>query len=376
MLHLVTLQVADAADNVEMSSTQAELDILRLVVELDRDRILSMAEKVEKRGIRNSIRKAHSKLLAGQVELEAGVKPELKTWLEICPFTAASLQTWSSTTLAILVDWASQARWLYSEHLRALLGFDHTQQPPWLDSLYKIARYRYAIRAMVKLAAKQPEIFAAVRIQEVKAPDLHPFSLSNEKDALLTALKNLLKEDSGMVMEQLEKHLGTGNVEGVLRRKCHQTLTLHAEMQLIVFYEGNPSSAPQMRFIGTSKKACFLCHEYLLRHPLGLQALACHQKIYPSWMPPPYYTVNGRFKSSTFMKLSKSIEQLTKKELKTALTAPRRPKNQDSTAGPSLTLTAVVPMGVTAERSTQAQLTHRGGSRSDYLERMSNAQLG
>lgn len=373
MLEPITLKVADAAGNAERPSTQAEPEILRLVVDLDRDRILSMAEKVEKRGIRNSIREANSKLLAGQVKLEAGVKSGLKTWLEICPFTAASTQTWSSGTLAILIDWASQARWLYSEHLRVLLDFDHTRKPPWLDSLYKIARYRYAIRAMVKLAAKQPEVFAAIRIQEVKAPDSRSFSLSKDRNPLLTAVKALLKEDSGIVMEQLEKHLGTRDVEGKLRRKCHQNLTLHAEMQIIVFYEGNPSSAPQMRFIGTSKKACFLCHEYLLRHPLGLRALACHQKIYPSWMPPPYYPVNGRFRSPPFVKLSKSIEQLTRRELKTALTAPRRPKNQDSTAGPSLTLTAVVPMGLTAGPSAQAQTTHRGSNRPDYLERMSNA---
>jgi hypothetical protein len=244
--------------------------------------------------------------------------------------------------MAKLINWASQARWHYSEQLQSLLGTDHMEKPPWLDSLHKIARYHSAIKSMVKLAVKQPEVFADIRIREVRAPDSCSFSLHNEKNPLLAVVKKLVKEDSGMTMNQLQKHLGKQDVETLLRRACRLNLTLHAEMQIVVFYEGNPSSAPRMPFIGTSKKACFLCSEYLLQHS-RLQVSACHQKIYPSWMPPPYYPIPGRFKSTPFLKLSKRIEQLTKRELKTALTAPRRPTNQDSTAGPSLTMTATIP---------------------------------
>jgi len=336
-------RVADAACDAEKSSTQAELEILRLVVELDRGRILSIAAKLEKSGIRNSLQHAHSRLLNGQVKPDTWAEPGLRPWLESCPFMAASLQTWSPSTMAMLVDWASYARWLYSEQLQSLLGLHDTQRPPWLESLHKIARYRSAIKSMVKLAAKQPEVFADIHIQEIKAPNTRPFSLFREKAPLLAAVKNLVGENSGMTMEQLERHLGTQNAQAQLRRACRLNLTLHAEMQMVVFYEGIPSLAPRMPFIGTSKKACFLCHEYLLLHPLRLQVSACHQKIYPSWMPPPYYPIPGRYKSKPFVKLSKKIEQLTKRDLKTTLTVPKRPRNRDSTAGPSLTITATGP---------------------------------
>lgn len=312
--------------------------------------------------MRNFLRETRSGLLAGQVKTETRAKPGLKLWLESCPFTAASLQTSSPATMAMLIDWASQARWLYPEQLKSLLGLDHTQNLPWLDSLHKIARYRSAIKSMVKLAAKQPEVFADIHIREVKAPNSRRFFLSNEKPVLLAAVKNLVKEDSGLIMEQLEKHLGTQDVEAQLRRACRLNLTLHAEMQIVVFYEGNPSSAPRMPFIGTSKKACFLCYEYLLQHPLGLQVSACHQKIYPSWMPPPYYPIPGRFKITPFEKLSKNVEQLTKRELKTALTAPRRLRNQDSTAGPSLTITATIPTGLGSRQAAKVQFTLKDGS--------------
>ena len=329
---------------------------------------MSIAERVEKRGIRNFLRDAHSRLLAGQVKPETRAKPGLQLWLESCPFTAASLQTWSPATMAMLIDWASQARWLYSEQLQDLLGLDDTQKPPWLDSLHKIARYRAAIKSMIKLAAKQPGVFSGIHIREVKAPNSCQFSLLNEKAPLLAAVKNLVREDSGTTMEQLEKHLGTQDAEARLRRACRLDLTLHAEMQIVVIYEGNPSSVPQMPFIGTSKKACFLCHEYLLQHPLRLQVSACHQKIYPSWMPPPYYPILGRFKSTPFVKLSKTIEQLTKRELKTALTAPRRPRNQDSTAGPSLTITATVRTELGSRQPAKVLFTPKDGGPSDDLE--------
>lgn len=326
-----------------MPLTQAESDILLLVVELDRGRILSIAEKVEKSGIRTFVREAYSRLANAQAKQETWAKPGLRLWLDSCPFTAAPLQTWSPTTLVVLIDWASQARWLYSEQLQNLFRLDGTQKSPWLDSLYKIARYRSAIKSMVKLAAKQPEVLVGIHIREVEAPNSSQFFLSHEKSHLKEAVKSLVGKDSGIVMEQLEKHLGTQDVEPKLRRACRLKLTLHCEMQLVVFYEANPTLSPRMRFIGTSKKACFLCHEYLLQHPLRLQVSASHQKIYPSWMPPPYYKVPGHFKSTLFVKLSKRIEKLTRQELKTALTAPRRARNQDSTAGPSLTITTTVP---------------------------------
>ena len=41
--------------------------------------------------------------------------------------------------------------------------------------------------------------------------------------------------------------------------------------------------------------------------------------------------------------LANEIEKLTRHELKVALTAPFRPRNYDSTAGPPLTLTATIP---------------------------------
>lgn len=329
--------------NIEKTSRQAEVEILGLIAELDRGRILSIADRAEKRGIKTSLRNAQSRISAGEVKTAALDKPELKLWLENCPFiTVPSLKTSSPAVPAKLITWASQARWDYSELLPHLFGFDPKQYPSWLDSLYKIARYHAAIKSMIKLAAKQPEIFTDICITEIRAPEVCRFSIANEKATLLTVVKNLVRDDAAITIERLQKHLDTPDTEKKLRNACKLELTLHAEMQIVVFYAGNPSLVPRMPFIGTSKKACFLCYEYLLQHPLRLQVSACHQKIYPSWMPPPYYPVPGKFKSAPFTRLSRSIEQLTRRELKSALTIPRRARTQDSTAGPSLTISEAI----------------------------------
>jgi hypothetical protein len=254
--------------------------------------------------------------------------------------------------MTLLIDWASQTRWFYAERLQKILGLDHAQKPHWLDTLHKIARYRAAIKSMIKFAAKQPEVFEGIEIHDIKAPIPRPFSLSKEKAPFRALLRNLMiKEDSGMILEKLQQHLGKQDVEAELRKACRLNLTLHAEMQLVVFYERNPALVPRIPFIGTSKKACFLCYEYLLQHPLRLQVSACHQKVYPTWMPPPYYPTSRRAKSVPFGKLAQNVEKLTKRDVKTALATPRRPKNQDSTAGSSLTITATTPTGLASRKA-------------------------
>jgi len=316
-----------------------------------------MALKVEKCGILNFLQQARSRLLGFRAKPERGAKSEIELWLENCPFTAAPSTTWSLETTAVLIKWASEARWSYSEEIKILVSPDEPQGPPWLEPLYKIARYHSAIKSMVKLAAKQPELLADSRIQELKAPNTRRFTLQNEKSPLQSAVRRLLQENSSLTMERLQRHFGTEDVEVKLRKACRLDLTLHAEMQLLVFYADKPSLTPLMRFIGTSKKACFLCYEYLRLHPIKLRVSACHQKIYPSWMPPPYHPIPRQYKSATFTDLSRSIEKLARRELQTALNAPRRPANKDSTAGPSLTITATEPSGMELQRRANARGT-------------------
>ncbi|KAF5536715.1 hypothetical protein FPHYL_12925 [Fusarium phyllophilum] len=334
------INLTDMASDAGKPSLQAETEILQLVAELDKGRILPIAERIEKRGICQFLQKTQSGVHYRQLQPE-----KFKIWLESCPFLAppSRIQDWTCATIVRLIHWASEARWQYAEQLRNLLKLDESQSQAWLDNLHKVARYHSAIKSMVKFAVKEPGIFVNIAIRPINAPDPYRFKFPRDEAPLLTVVSTLVGKDTSSTMEKLEKHLGAHDVETRLRGVCPTKLTLHAEMQMVVFYEGNPGLAPHLRLIGTSKKACFLCDKYLRHHSLRLQASACHQKIYPSWMPPPYYNVPGNSAQLPFIKLSRDIEKLTRQELKSALTAPRRPPNYDSTAGPSLTLTATVP---------------------------------
>ncbi|KAF5591763.1 hypothetical protein FPCIR_6043 [Fusarium pseudocircinatum] len=350
------------ASDTEKPSSQAENEVLQLVAELDKRRILPIAERIEKRGIRQFLQKAQSGVQYRQLQSE-----KFKIWLESCPFTASTsrIQNWTCATTVKLIHWASEARWKYAEQLRTLLKLDESQSQAWLDNLHKVARYHSAIKSMVKFAVKEPGIFVEIGIRPINAPDPRRFKLPNGEAPLLAIVERLLGKDTNSTMEKLEKHLGTPHVESRLRRACPPNLTLHAEMQMVVFYEGKPGLAPHLRLIGTSKKACFLCDKYLRHHPLRLQASACHQKIYPSWMPPPYYNVQGNSAQLPFINLSRDIEKLTRQDLKASLTAPPRPPNYDSTAGPSLTLTATVPTELRSLQITQAKSTGQDESSSE-----------
>lgn len=352
------MDFTDVVTDTEKISAHAETEILRLVVELDKDRILSIAERIEARGIREFLQKSKSRLQNGQAQSE-----EFSGWVANHPFTP-TLRNWSHETTAIFIDWAAEARWHHAEQLQSLLRNDDTGNQSWLHHLHKVARYHSAIKSMVKLAVKEPELFVKLSIRDIKAPNQRRFAYPNHENPLLN-VENLVGGDTRPVMEQLESRLGTPKLEGRLRKACRLDLTLHAEMQLIVFYEGNPTCKPSMRFIGTSKKTCFLCDRYMRHHPSRLQASASHQKIYPSWMPPPSYEMPEKSTRTPFMKLSKEIEGLTTRELKNGLTVPQRLWNHDSTAGPSLTATATVPTELRSVGAGQRELTTTDSSSED-----------
>jgi len=340
------LQILTAAANGEKLSMQAETELLEEVVQLDESRILSLVKKLEKCGIRCVFQLGISKLFSGDFNQEILEEPGFGPWLKTSPFVVAPIGSYGTSQLISLVRWASQARWDYPKHLRILLALGPSPHPPFMETLYKLARYWAAIKSMVKLAIKQPELFADIRIQEVKAPSQEKFSLYQEKTPLRKTLKRLVKNDWEMTLDNLAQRWEPDDVEGKLRKACHLTLTLHAEMQLLDFYDHNPAMVPQLRFMGTSKKACYLCHEFLLRHPLRIRVSACHQKVYPTWMPPSHRDLPGVVRSKVFWKFSKDIERATVRALRTGLADSRRPMNKDSTAGPSLTATATVPTKV------------------------------
>lgn len=211
-----------------------------------------------------------------------------------------------------------------------------------IKHIYKLGRYFSATKAMLKLATKQPALFTSIHVEAVQAPDQEHFSLGNDRTALRTALQRWTRTDPEMLMKQLGQSWLTADPEARLRKACRLVLTVHAEMQLLAFYDHHPDLTPRLLFMGTSKKSCFLCHEFMARHPLTIGVSASHQKLYPTWMPAPCSSTVRKKHKVLLWNFSRHLEETVIRDLQTRLGI-RRPMQMDSTAGPSLTTTGTLP---------------------------------
>lgn len=320
-----------------------EPDILYKIISLNHDKIWYLLEKICRPDIRATIDDAINELDKEGAALDDAVEANFQHWFRNLPKLAHLGLDSGFADLIPHIKWASQARWVFAEQLENFLGSADGELPPWLKHIYKLGRYYAATKAMLKLAMKDAAVFTAIRVEPVEAPEQESFSMGNQETPLLTALKKITTTDPEELMMKLGQTWLTTDPESRLRRACSQmTLTVHAEMQLLSFYDHNTDLTPRLLFMGTSKKACYLCHEFMSRHPLSIGVSASHQKLYPSWMPAPCSAAVRKKHKVLLWEFSRHLEETTARDLETRLGTPQRPFNMDSTAGPSLTSTGAI----------------------------------
>jgi hypothetical protein len=138
-------------------------------------------------------------------------------------------------------------------------------------------------------------------------------------------------------MDSLAKIWNSEDPEALFRDICEKDLVVHAELQIVGFYEENRDLKPVSRFIGASKKCCYMCATFLAYHPGGFSASSCHQKIYLS-LPPTTTSpkVYRRFKDLT-AQLCVRLESIAREELIERFGERRGYSPADSTAGVTYT---------------------------------------
>ncbi|KAK1506597.1 hypothetical protein CABS01_16895 [Colletotrichum abscissum] len=327
--------------------------VLRKVVVLTQDKIRALVEKMNLPEVRHTIDRAIQRM--DQIPSDDVEELGFREWVRNMPFLASLDAGSHSDQLIPHVKWASRGRWMYSEQLEGLFGLEDGSLPIWLKYVYKLGRYFAATKAMLKLAVKQPDIFTGIHIEAIKAPEQEEFSLGTQKEPLLTMLKKIAPSDPIALREKLGQTWLTTDPETKLRRACKMTLVVHAEMQLLSFYDHHPDLTPRLLFMGTSKKACYLCNEFMSRHPLNIGVSASHQKIYPAWMSPPCHASIRKQQKVRLWELSRHLEQAAVRDLETRL-GTRRPMTMDSTAGPSLTTTGTISSGFWSRDSNLGEL--------------------
>lgn len=239
--------------------------------------------------------------------------------------------------LVPLIRWALEARQTYLVKLKATLSTDGQRLPSWVYAILKLGRYAIASIALLQFASEVPHLFNPMLVEPVAAPPKTQFVVSDGETPLTSVLRRLPGGREADYISRLAVLWGVTDPETRFRDACTLTLPVHAEMQLLNFYDESPNRRPAFRFIGVSKKSCFLCQRFLASHPQSLSVSSCHQKLYLPWRPPPAtkHGIYQQYKSIT-ANLSKEMEAVATYELESRLGL-CRPVPLDSSEGVSLT---------------------------------------
>ncbi|KAK2596483.1 hypothetical protein N8I77_013371 [Diaporthe amygdali] len=266
-------------------------------------------------------------------------------WMSnLAVITAVSADA-SPSQLMPHIMWAEQAKWKYSNFLETVFSIQGSRLPSWIYNIYKLGRYAVASRALCQLATECPALFCPMRVDTVHSPAKLAFSIPSTERPLSQVLRRVVGDREEELASRLAAIWGISNPEVCFSGACHLRQAVHAEMQLVSFYDQNPELTPSFRFMGVSKKSCYLCQIFLSSHPLSFTVSSCHQKLYLTWRPPPS-TKAKTYKAykSIVTNLCKLMESTARQELKGRLGS-NRSIPLDSTAGVSLSgLTDYNPM--------------------------------
>ncbi|KAH6680526.1 hypothetical protein B0J14DRAFT_531823 [Halenospora varia] len=249
--------------------------------------------------------------------------------------------------LLAYIRWAQKAKKTHLDFLKVAFSNSDQSLPRWVCIVFKLGRYGIAARALVQIANEIPALFNPIIVKSIPAPRKARFSVRDEEMPLTSVLRRVPEIRPEETLPRLAGIWNTTDAESLFRRSCSVDLVTHAELQIINFYDHNPQQKPRLRFIGVSKKSCYLCFVFLAVHPENFCVSSCHQKLYLSWIPPPAVNpkVYKQYKAIT-VEMSKRMEAIARQELVGRLGSRRYPVPADSTAGVSLS-------GLTESRSLE-----------------------
>jgi hypothetical protein len=123
-------------------------------------------------------------------------------------------------------------------------------------------------------------------------------------------------------------------------------------------YEANPSLAPTLAYFGCSKKACFLCQEYLALSPLKPGVRGTHGVCHPNWAVLPSSKIPGELAaySARLRELCNIIKSQIHLHLQPGPRLPRRNVPQSSAVS-ELKTADMVQLGRRAAIREAAQKT-------------------
>jgi hypothetical protein len=214
--------------------------------------------------------------------------------IQICEALFARLEAMeksdvlSETGSCLLIEIVEAARVL---SLKSALGtilrseLDPSTVTGLTTAVIKLGRYSTAASFLVR-AAEELSIFAQIEISVIK--------LTSASDLLIVEPQNFVQGVLNGTFDTLEAEKAAIDINSRLEQKYPRKFVLsdisstkfavHAEIQLLFYYELQPTALPP-RLICSSKKACFLCSLFVELYGKFIIP-SSHGKLYEKWTLP------------------------------------------------------------------------------------------
>ncbi len=235
------------------------------------------------------------------------------------------------------IQWAQKVKSHYLDFLKTAFSDKVQSLPRWVYTIFKLKRYDIAFRALVQLAYELSALLNPMIVESVTASSRTSFTIFENEISLICVLRRIVEARTKKYISRLASVWNVVNVENHFRRACSLNLIVHAEMQLVNFYDHNRQCKSFFRFIEVSKKSCYLCHMFLTTHLEFFCVSSCHQKLYLSWISPPTtdLSVYRQYKA-IIRELSKLMKAAAKHDLADRLDDERRSVSSNFTVKISL----------------------------------------
>ena len=168
---------------------------MQKIEELDTKKIRSLIVRLQKQDIREEINDRLENLPNLQASILNKQGNSFPQWVTNLPNLAALPAQTEAGVVARHIQWAAQARWIYSQHLEALFCPDGEEMPRWITILYKLGRYSVAAKVMLQLATQYPGLIYGMRVEAIPAPEQQKSSLGSDRNPLLTVIRRLTGGD-------------------------------------------------------------------------------------------------------------------------------------------------------------------------------------
>lgn len=170
-------------------------------------------------------------------------------------------------------------------------SFPEERKTSLVEGIRKLGLYIKLAPSLLRFARRLP-IFRNITVCSIAIKSTPPSGLQASAGEQMPQglLYQYLQDPSsvrGQIIAQVESRVKSNLVEtqADLRQKSLCKKKIHAEIQLLFYYEQQPQTKLRPRVICSSKNACFLCNAFLRTHN-QFYTPKTHGKLYSSWTLP------------------------------------------------------------------------------------------